>query len=121
MNAFFKFLRRWWVHRFGGEPHYELESVESDPPEAFSPHILYVVTEDGEPWHVAMLCPCGCHAAIELNLIPDERPCWRLTRHWRGLPSIHPSIWRKRGCRAHFWIRRGRVLWSGNHHRASCG
>ncbi|MER9141803.1 DUF6527 family protein [Mesorhizobium sp. M0871] len=58
-----------------------------------------------------MLCPCGCRRVLHMNLLADERPCWRLTRHDDGTTTLHPSVWRTTGCGSHFWFRRGRVEW----------
>jgi hypothetical protein len=83
-------------------------------PEMMSAHHLYVVGERGEDWYAAMVCPCGCHALIELNLVPPGRPCWTLTTDQDGSPSLSPSIWRQVDCRAHFFVRRGRIVWLRN-------
>lgn len=72
---------------------------------------LYVVQEDGFAEQAAMLCPCNCGRVLQMNLIPDERPCWQLIQHADGTATLHPSIWRKKDCRSHFWFRRGRVQW----------
>ena len=72
---------------------------------------LYVVQEDGFVEQAAMLCPCGCGRVLHMNLIPDERPCWNLTRHADGTATLHPSVWRKKDCGSHFWFQRGRVQW----------
>ncbi|MFD1328853.1 DUF6527 family protein [Mycoplana ramosa] len=58
-----------------------------------------------------MICPCGCRAVLHMNLLPDERPCWRVTRHMDGSTSLHPSVWRQKECKSHFWFRKGRVKW----------
>ncbi|WP_342427499.1 DUF6527 family protein [Rhizobium leucaenae] len=47
-----------------------------------------------------------------MNLLPDERPCWKITCHDDGTASLHPSVWRKKDCGVHFWLRRGRVHWT---------
>jgi hypothetical protein len=83
-------------------------------PERLSAHHLYVVGERGEDWYAAMVCPCGCHALIDLNLVPPGRPCWRLTIDRDGLASLSPSVWRQVGCRAHFFVRRGGIIWIRN-------
>lgn len=75
---------------------------------------LYVVGERREDWHAAIVCPCGCGALIELNLVPPGRPCWRLTTDPDGSPSLSPSVWRQVDCRAHFFVRRGRIVWIRN-------
>ena len=72
---------------------------------------LYVVVEDGYEEQASMLCPCGCKRVLHMNLLTDERPCWTLTQHDDGTATLHPSVWRQKDCRSHFWFRRGKVLW----------
>ncbi len=97
--------------RFDRTP--KLRVVRTDElPERLSPAHLYVVGEQGEDWFAAMKCPCGCGAAIDLNLVPPGRPCWRLTIHADGSPSLSPSVWRQVACGAHFFVRRGRIVWA---------
>ena len=85
--------------------------VEANLPERLKSRYLYIVQEDGFEEQAAMLCPCGCGRVLHMNLLPDDRPCWKLTRHEDGTPSLHPSVWRKKDCGSHFWLREGRVIW----------
>ena len=85
--------------------------IEEALPRVLGRRILYVVQEDGYREQAAMVCPCGCGRVLHMNLLPDERPCWRLTEHSDGTASLHPSVWRKKDCGSHFWFRRGRVEW----------
>ncbi|MGE3343138.1 MAG: DUF6527 family protein [Vicinamibacterales bacterium] len=32
-------------------------------------------------WAAALLCPCGCGDVIELNLVEQASPCWRVRQH----------------------------------------
>jgi hypothetical protein len=64
-----------------------------------------------EPWSVAMRCPCGCGALIHLSLLKTDSPRWTLQMGPKARPSIHPSFWRTTGCRSHFILSNGRVLW----------
>ena len=56
------------------------------------------------------------HAVLfsEMNLLPDERPVWRLAVDGAGFGTLHPSVHRMKGCRAHFWFRAGKVHWCGD-------
>jgi hypothetical protein len=90
---------------------FKTERVEEDPPERPRAHTFYIVTEDGQPWSAAMICPCGCGEMLHMNLLPDERPVWALTMHNGSVSSLHPSVHRQKGCKAHFWFRSGRVYW----------
>lgn len=82
-----------------------------DLPEEIEPMTLYLVGEKGEAWQAAMQCPCGCKAIIQLSLVARDRPHWRAWGEPDGSASISPSVWRKRSCGAHFWLRNGHVHW----------
>ncbi|WP_229502990.1 DUF6527 family protein [Pseudoduganella guangdongensis] len=58
-----------------------------------------------------MRCPCGCGDTIELLLVAEAKPRWDITIDRQYRPSIVPSVWRSSGCKAHFWISKGRVHW----------
>lgn len=36
-----------------------------------------------------------------------------------SVSALPPSVWRKKGCRAHFWFRYGRIYWCKEHNNAS--
>lgn len=109
MNEFFRRAYRcvynWIV------PPYATMPVEEVLPKTLKRRTLYIVQEDGYQEQAAMICPCGCKAILYMNLLPDERPCWKVTRHEDGSATLHPSVWRKKECGSHFWLRNGRVIW----------
>lgn len=92
-------------------PPYRTLVADGDLPKTLRRRTLYIVQEDGFFEQAAMICPCGCKRTLHMNLLPDERPCWRVTRHEDGTATLSPSVWRKKDCRSHFWFRRGRVQW----------
>jgi Family of unknown function (DUF6527) len=110
-----------WVARFSGwlvdwlhekfVPRYQTVFVEDVLPKNLRRRTLYVVQEDGFLEQAAMVCPCGCARVLQMNLLPDERPRWKLTTHSDGSATLHPSVWRQKDCRSHFWFRRGRIQW----------
>ena len=81
-----------------------------DEPEELQPARLYAVGEAGHLWHMTMLCPCGCGEKIQLNALADAWPCWELSERAGG-PTVVPSIWRRVGCKSHFFVRSGRIEW----------
>ena len=83
--------------------------VEEDPDELERDKI-YAVGEGPHLWHISMLCPCGCDVRISLNALADDSPQWSLEER-EGVPSIEPSIWRRTGCRSHFFVRAGHIEW----------
>jgi hypothetical protein len=103
-----RIARSWWDFR---NPPYRTVIAGAQLPRKLIPRTLYVVEEDGFDEQAAMLCPCGCGRTLHMNLLTDERPCWKLTRHTDGSSTLHPSVWRQKDCRSHFWFREGRVIW----------
>lgn len=73
-------------------------------------NVLYAIGED-EAWFAAMLCPCGCASMIQLSLLKNDQPRWRLTIDAKRRPTLYPSVWRTAGCKAHFILRAGDVHW----------
>lgn len=69
--------------------------------------ILYVAEEFSAAVH---LCACGCGSKVSTPLRPTE---WTLTETSHGA-SLDPSVgnWQL-PCRSHYWIRDGRIVWSG--------
>jgi hypothetical protein len=92
--------RLWSAHR------------SEDMPETLAIRTLYLVGEESCPWAAALICPCGCAATISLSLVRGDDPSWVASIDAKGRPSIHPSIWRVRGCRSHFHLRQGRIIWA---------
>jgi hypothetical protein len=80
-------------------------------PRLIVPQTVYILREDGDDWQASMRCPCGCRATIELNLLTDERPCWRATIEPDKSVTLKPSVWRHTGCLSHFVMRQGRIVW----------
>ena len=91
-------------------PRFKITDVEDDFPDRMEGKTLYVLSEDGDTWAAAMVCPCGCEAILHLNLFADQRPCWHLNRQGGGF--LTPSVWRRDHCGAHFWFRGGRIYWT---------
>ena len=101
----------WWLADLLGWHGGLRTEVVQDFPDAFDPSRVYLVGEDRVPWSAALLCPCGCGAEIRVSLVKNDRPRWRVKRHFNGTVTLHPSIWRSKGCRSHFFLRRGRIVW----------
>lgn len=89
--------------------HYKLQLV-TDSPSVIKSNIVYIVNEGLVDESLIFECPCKCGSRIELNLLPDARPVWRYHIEKREI-SITPSIWRKHGCRSHFFLTQGQIKW----------
>lgn len=90
---------------------YKFEINEGLFPKRLEKRRIYILTEDGDPWEAKMVCPCGCDEVLDLNLIPDDHPTWKASADAQGRATLYPSVWRHVGCRSHFWVRGGRILW----------
>lgn len=82
-----------------------------DFPDALSPGRVYLAGEGDNLWAATMRCPCGCGDVIELNLLPQVRPCWAVDEHADTTLTLTPSVWRQKGCRSHFILKGGRIVW----------
>jgi hypothetical protein len=88
---------------------YRIQRLE-ELPDIPKPYIVYAI---GYPlvWQAALLCPCGCNDLIQLSLLKADSPRWRLTGGNGKPATLHPSVWRTKGCAAHFILRKGGVVW----------
>lgn len=112
MNLIRKLVHRAWNSLYQWfVPPYRTVVVQENLPKHLDDRTLYIIEEDKFQEQVAMICPCGCKRILHINLIPDDRPCWRITSHKDGTVTLHPSVWRKKDCGSHFWFRHGRVQW----------
>jgi len=104
-----QWLRRVWSKL---ESPRELIIIEGDSlPSTLPSRNLVLAREDREDWTVGFYCPCGCGRRIELLLVKEARPRWKLTQDKKGRPTLSPSVWLRGGCRSHFFVRAGRIVW----------
>lgn len=82
----------------------------SDEPNQLLPGVCYYLEDFGSPWAVMFKCPCGCGEPITLNLV-GSRPVWNASIDSNSQIRLHPSVWRTKSCRSHFWVRKGRIAW----------
>lgn len=106
---FWVWTRSWFSRRIRPLKTIYLE----ESPETLAAAEVYVLGEGAHRWFVVMLCPCGCGDTVEVSLLPDAEPRWSLTEHGDTTISLKPSIWRRSGCKSHFFLRRGKIEWCG--------
>jgi hypothetical protein len=116
---FIRAMQSWWARQYTAarDLYYgrwgSFRSVDADDiPDDPEPGLLYLVGDSGRYWIAAMRCPCGCSDVLEMNLLPDAKPVWHFQNGRGNRPTLHPSVWRRDGCRAHFFLRDGRIRWS---------
>lgn len=112
MRRFNWLARAWQWLTAALTPDRKLVVVGGDSlPERLPWRNLVLARGDGEDWCVGLRCPCGCGRRLEMMLLKEVRPRWDLTVDDRGRPTLHSSVWLREGCRAHFWVRQGKVVW----------
>lgn len=99
-------LKEWWAG-----PRKVTEVRGDLPPNQLPSRDLVLLREGVEAWSILMRCPCGCGQPVELPLIREARPRWSLQVDKNGHPTLAPSIWRQEGCRAHYFVKAGKVVW----------
>jgi hypothetical protein len=104
-------LREWFTVVVDKRRPFEVAFID-DAPDDVAAGTLYLVGDHHNPWSAVFQCPCGCNETIALSLIASDYPRWRWRRHWDGTVSLSPSVWRTRGCRSHFFVNRGKILWA---------
>lgn len=93
------------------QPAYKVMFIE-DLPEDLKNGIVYIVGIKKHPWQAAFICPCGCGVLIQLSLLSNSNPRWKFRLYRKKYISLSPSIWRKVGCKSHFFIRKGNIVWA---------
>lgn len=84
---------------------------DAEIPSPLHSHTVYIIGIKGNEWLAVFECPCSCGAKIQLNLLPEERPRWKWKVHHNSTITLTPSIWRKVGCRSHFVMVDGLIIW----------
>jgi hypothetical protein len=82
-----------------------------DVPQNIKDDTIYIIQDGLKPESLAFKCPCGCNSNIILNLLEDASPRWRYEILSNDSLNIYPSIWRKSGCKSHFFIVESIVKW----------
>jgi hypothetical protein len=103
----------WWRQLVSAlMPRRSLVIVEGDSlPERLPFRNLMMAREGQENWVVGLRCPCGCGQRLEMMLLEGVKPRWDVITDQKGHVSLHPSVWLRQGCRSHFWVRSGKIIW----------
>ncbi len=89
----------------GTAPYFH-EAAERVP----NPGDCVVVERSDVQRQLVLRCPDGCGEILPINLDRRAGPAWRFfNKDHRA--SLFPSIDRPTGCRSHFILSRGRIIW----------
>jgi Family of unknown function (DUF6527) len=94
------------------QPDLVMKLVPDHPdPDTMDFGVIYVVGGAGYRKWAYFRCPADHEEIIQLSLMPERRPRWKVTRGFLGRPTIHPSVRQLDGSYAHFWVKNGRIDW----------
>lgn len=121
LNQFYKWLIKVWRQYMCAKPTVVIVPIEKKPiytvdfainiPDNVAEKTIFIIQDGNVPELIALKCPCGCNCNILLNLLEDAKPCWHYDIDDNSI-SITPSIWRNKGCKSHFFIRQGSIVWA---------
>ena len=94
-------------------PTYTFIRIE-DIPDEIENRTIYIVGEKGFEWLVVLKCPCGCNEIIQLNMLKETKPRWRIICYKNKSISVIPSVHRIVNCKSHFTITKGEIRWWGD-------
>ena len=99
-------LGRWRILK---RPAFLCVDVDEAPLDSeLNPQYLYREIRSGFPKWAHFACP-RCREHIQVQIAKGSE--WRLRVDWLRRPTLHPSIWERQGCGAHFFLCRGGLLW----------
>lgn len=107
MKKIFSVIKAWFS-RFQKCYRYKLTK---NVPDRLDPLTLYLETNLEQPWQLVMLCPCGCKSVLHMNLLDEYYPHWKYYLDENDRFTLQPSVNRTVGCRSHFFIKKGEILW----------
>jgi len=90
--------------------HYGYEFTD-DVPNVVEPGIIYLIQNQGYCWQSVMSCPCGCKSDLFMNHVEDFKPNWTHQISEKNLITLYPSVDRTVGCKSHFWVTDGKIIW----------
>ena len=98
--------------RFARRPELMATLVADHPdPDAMRVGMIYIVGGASYRKWAYFKCPADHEEVIQLSLMPERRPHWKITTDILGRPTIHPSVRQLDGSYAHFWVKNGRIDW----------
>ncbi|MDW7663049.1 MAG: DUF6527 family protein [Bacillota bacterium] len=83
----------------------------SELPDSIKEGKIYILGEGESLWEAVLLCPCGCTEILHMSLHKEGRPKWIVKGVGKKYITLTPSIWRKNGCRSHFFFKNGCIEW----------
>lgn len=112
MRSFWrKFLQLFRFARRQAGPRFHAQFVRELPARP-QPWLVYLGCDSDQiVWGGVLQCPCGCGESIHLNFVRGHDAVWKYRVQPDGTITLSPSVWKNRGCRSHFFVRDGVLVW----------
>jgi hypothetical protein len=111
-NFWRNFLQLFRTARRQTGPRFRAQFVRELPAHP-APWTVYLGCDaDRIVWGGVMRCPCGCGENIHLNFVRGHDAVWKYRVQPDDTITLSPSVWKKHGCRSHFFVREGVLLWT---------
>jgi len=88
--------------------------LENPKPEEIKKNIVYIVGGKNYVKWAYLKCPDCCGETILLSLVSNKGPSWKIKQDKKGRVTRYPSIFKQDGCRSHFFIIDGNLVWLNN-------
>lgn len=72
--------------------------------------VIIIGNQQKSKWAL-LKCPCGCQEVLNLSLMKTVSPNWQTIISKDQRITMEPSLWKSAGCRSHFFIRKGKLIW----------
>lgn len=109
MMLLFRNIYSWGIRLFFPDSYFALWFDEI--PDKVQRNTVYIEGCSKSPDFAALICPCGCNERISLSLLKCSRSSWSVSIDIFGRVSLNPSIWRTKGCKSHFFLKNGKIVW----------
>ena len=105
-------IKRKWLSKFN-PIEYSIKYVSDNPDyNKIKKGEMIIVGGKGYVKWAYFNCPSGCGDIIVLPLTKSKGPNWKLKVNKIGQPTLSPSVWKTDGCKSHFFVRKGKVIWA---------
>jgi len=86
-----------------------LDVAEAPLADDLQPNLVFREVRNGHLKWAHLACPkCDDHIQLPIS---GAKLTWSIKIDWLRRPTLRPSIWERSACGAHFFVRRGEIVW----------
>jgi len=111
MKTVIKKVANDFLYHIGGIDYVTSLSEGNPSPNMILNKKFVIVGYHNFPKWISFNCPCGCGDLLTLSLMRNIEPNWDLRIDRFNRITLSPSVWKKDGCRSHFFVKKSKVVW----------